>query len=222
MYLLKPLTREIQREELAAWKKLLRVIGHELNNSLAPLSSLAYSGQQRAKQLQQAELVSLFDTISAQAADLNQFVQAYIQFAKLPPPQMTTMNWPRLINQLQALYDFELVGDLPQRPWQADAVQLHQVLLNLLKNAHESGSKSEHIYLQFTEQSQQLQITLQDSGRGMNEQQLQHALVPFYTTKATGSGIGLTLCRDIVEAHGGSIHLRNHRSGLEVTLVLAQ
>lgn len=220
LYLLKPLTREIQREELTAWKKLLRVLGHELNNSLAPLSSVAYSGQQRAQQLQQTELASLFETISARATDLNQFVQAYIHFAKLPPPQISTVKWPRLVNQLQNLYDFELVGDLPQQPWQADPGQLHQVLLNLLKNAHESGSKAEQIYLQFSEQSEQLQITLQDSGRGMSEQQLQHALVPFYTTKVTGSGIGLTLCRDIMEAHGGSINLRNQAVGLEVKLLL--
>jgi len=220
LYLLKPLTREIQREELTAWKKLLRVIGHELNNSLAPLSSLAYSGQQRAQQLQQTELAGLFETISARAADINQFVQAYIHFAKLPPPQMTTVNWPRLINQLQNLYDFELVGDLPKRLWQADPGQLHQVLLNLLKNAHESGSQPEHIRLQIIEHSQQLEITLQDGGSGMSEQQLEHALIPFYSTKVRGSGIGLTLCRDIVEAHGGSINLRNQPRGLEVKLLL--
>ncbi|WP_241984102.1 sensor histidine kinase [Aliidiomarina sedimenti] len=220
LYLLKPLTREIQREELTAWKKLLRVIGHELNNSLAPLSSLAYSGQQRAQQLEQTELTSLFETISARATDINQFVQAYIHFAKLPPPTMSTVNWPRLVNQLQNLYEFELLGDLPQRPWQADPGQLHQVLLNLLKNAHESGSPPEHISLRISEQSSQLQITLQDAGGGMSDQQLQHALIPFYSTKVTGSGIGLTLCRDIIEAHGGSINLRNQKAGLEVTLAL--
>ncbi|RUO35081.1 ATP-binding protein [Aliidiomarina soli] len=222
LYLLKPLTREIQREELTAWKKLLRVIGHELNNSLAPLSSLAYSGQQRAQQLQQSELTGLFETISARATDINQFVQAYIHFAKLPPPQLATVNWPRLINQLQNLYDFELRGDLPQRAWQADPSQLHQVLLNLLKNAHESGSQPELIYLEITERGQQLEITIQDGGGGMSEQQLQHALIPFYSTKATGSGIGLTLCRDIIEAHGGRINLRNQPCGLEVTLLLPQ
>lgn len=222
LYLFKPLTREIKREELTAWKKLLRVIGHELNNSLAPLSSLAYSGQQRAQQLDQSELSSLFQTISAQATDINKFVQAYIHFAKLPPPQMKTVKWPGLINQLHNLYEFELVGELPQRPWLADQGQLHQVLLNLLKNAHESGSAPEHIYLQIAEQSQQVEITLQDSGGGMSDQQLQHALIPFYSTKVAGSGIGLTLCRDIVEAHGGSLNLRNHSAGLEIKLLLPQ
>ncbi|MBU2115498.1 MAG: ATP-binding protein [Gammaproteobacteria bacterium] len=222
LYLLKPLTREIQREELTAWKKLLRVIGHELNNTLAPLSSLAYSGEQRAMQLQQAELAQLFSTLSERSLALNQFVQAYIQFAKLPRPSCSLVNWPRLINQLQDLYEFELVGELPQLPWQADSQQLQQLLLNLLKNAHESGSAANLITLKFSESPLQLLITLQDAGGGMSEEQLQHALVPFYTSKSGGSGIGLTLCRDIIEAHSGSISLRNQGPGLEVRLILPQ
>ena len=220
LYLLKPMTREIQREELSAWKKLLRVIGHELNNSLAPLSSVAYSGEQRALQLQQTELAQLFSSISERSLALNQFVQAYIQFAKLPQPRLSPVNWPRLINQLQDLYEFELIGELPQQRWLADSQQLQQLLLNLLKNAHESGSDAELITLQFNESPQQLLITLQDGGPGMSDEQLQHALVPFYTSKSGGSGIGLTLCRDIIEAHGGSIRLRNQPPGLKVTLAL--
>ena len=92
--------------------------------------------------------------------------------------------------------------------------------MNLLKNAHESGSDAELIRLQFDESPQQLLITLQDAGGGMSEEQLQHALVPFYTSKSGGSGIGLTLCRDIIEAHGGGISLRNQLPGLEVRLIL--
>ena len=220
LVLLKPMTREIQREELSAWKKLLRVIGHELNNTLAPLSSLAYSGRELATQRHQPQLSQLFNTISERCQHLNQFVQAYIHFAKLPPPAKTVINWPRLINQLQDQYEFELLGDLPQGSWQADERQLTQLLLNLLKNAHESGSLLSQITLSFVMQSDSLKLILQDGGGGMTEEVMQHALVPFYTSKEHGSGIGLTLCRDIAEAHGGSLRLRNHQNGLEVTLTL--
>ena len=220
LYLLKPMTREIHREEVKAWKKLLRVIGHELNNTLAPLSSLAYSGQLVATELQHPQLQQIFQTISERQQHLNQFLQSYIQFAKLPKPVLAPVQWARLINQLQDQYEFELIGDLPRRVWQADSLQLSQLLLNLLKNAHESGSNPEQIQLSFTEMPEQLLIRLQDAGGGMGSEALAHAMVPFYTSKENGSGIGLTLCRDIAEAHGGSLSLQNQGAGLLVTLIL--
>lgn len=236
LYLLKPMTAEIQREELNAWKKLLRVIGHELNNSLAPLSSLAFSAQQllasehAAQQrstvdstlthLPLAQLQQILGTISERSQHLNQFLQAYIQFAKLPPPQRTSVNWPRLINQLHDHFEFELEGQLPQRDWQLDQTQLSQLLLNVLKNAHESGSDPSQIRLQIIESAEQVIIQLQDAGGGVSAEVLEHALLPFYTTKAQGSGIGLTLCRDIAEAHGGFLQLRNQPPGLQVQVCL--
>ncbi|MBY0419780.1 MAG: ATP-binding protein, partial [Pararheinheimera sp.] len=179
LYLLKPMTREIHREEVKAWKKLLRVIGHELNNTLAPLSSLAYSGQLVATELQHPQLQQIFQTISERQQHLNQFLQSYIQFAKLPAPALAPVQWARLINQLQDQYEFELEGDLPRRVWLADPLQLSQLLLNLLKNAHESGSDPEHIQLSFTELPDQLLIRTQDAGGGMTSEALAHAMVPF-------------------------------------------
>lgn len=220
LYLLKPMTREIHREEVKAWKKLLRVIGHELNNTLAPLSSLAYSGKLVATELQHKQLQQIFQTISERQQHLNQFLQSYIQFAKLPTPALAPVHWARLINQLQDQYEFELEGDLPKRVWQADSLQLSQLLLNLLKNAHESGSRPECIQLSFTELPDQLLVHIQDAGGGMTSEALAHAMVPFYTSKENGSGIGLTLCRDIAEAHGGSLSLQNQGAGLLVSLIL--
>lgn len=220
LYLLKPMTREIHREEVKAWKKLLRVIGHELNNTLAPLSSLAYSGQLVATELQHPQLQHIFQTISERQQHLNQFLQSYIQFAKLPTPVLAPVHWARLINQLQNQYEFELQGDLPKAIWLADSVQLAQLLLNVLKNAHETGSDPELIYLSFSEQAEQLHICIQDAGGGMKSEILAHAMVPFYTSKANGSGIGLTLCRDIAEAHGGSLSLQNQGAGLLVMVNL--
>ena len=230
LYLLKPMTAEIQREELNAWKKLLRVIGHELNNSLAPLSSLAYSGQQlldmQLTETAANDLASLqplrqiLVTISERSQHLNQFLQAYIQFAKLPPPMRGSVNWPRLVNQLHDHYEFELDGELPKLDWQLDQAQLMQLLLNLLKNAAESGSEPTLIRLSLHESPQMLMIELQDGGGGLAAEVLEHALLPFYTTKANGSGIGLTLCRDVAEAHGGWLSLRNQPPGLQVQVCL--
>lgn len=220
LYLLKPLSREIAREELNAWKSLLRVISHELNNTLAPLSSLAFSGKVVAERQQQTELSDIFNTISERCQSLNQFLQAYIQFAKLPPPTLATINFVKLINELQDQYEFELIGELPRRPWQADQAQLSQLLLNLLKNAHESGSPPEQISLTLHETAERLLFELRDQGGGMAEAQLQQALTPFYTTKAGGSGIGLTLCRDIIQAHGGDLQLQNSAGGLLVRFSL--
>ena len=230
LYLLKPMTAEIQREELNAWKKLLRVIGHELNNSLAPLSSLAYSGQQLLETLTADKtaadysslqpLRNILGTISERSQHLNQFLQAYIQFAKLPPPNRASVNWPRLINQLHDHFEFELDGEMPKLDWQLDQAQLIQLLLNVLKNAHESGSDPALIRLFIQESPQQLTIEVQDAGGGLSAEVLEHALLPFYTTKAQGSGIGLTLCRDVAEAHGGWLSLRNQPPGLRVQVCL--
>jgi nitrogen fixation/metabolism regulation signal transduction histidine kinase len=220
LYLIKPLTQELQREEVKAWKKLLRVIGHELNNTLAPLSSLAFSGARLAERQQDAVLNGIFQTIGERTAHLNQFLQAYLQFAKLPPPNRTLVNWPRLINQLQDQYEFDLIGDLPKQSWQLDVQQLSQMLLNLLKNAHESGSPPAAITLQLQESPAELRILLQDAGGGLSDEVLAHAMVPFYTTKTDGSGIGLTLCRDIAQAHGGSLTLHNQPPGLLVSVTL--
>ncbi|WP_348729269.1 ATP-binding protein [Rheinheimera texasensis] len=223
LYQLKPMTREFKQEEIKAWKKLIRVIGHELNNSLAPMSSLAFSGARLVKKpdfsaADQAQLAQMFAVIGERATQLNQFLQAYLNFAKLPPPQPSLVHFASLINNLQNQYEFELLGDLPRSEWFLDSAQLTQLLLNLLKNAGEAGASIAGTTLSFRELPHQLVLELQDDGGGLSAEVLQHALVPFYTTKPQGSGIGLTLCRDIMESHGGSLELFNQSAGLLVRL----
>lgn len=237
LYLFKPMTREFQREEVKAWKKLLRVIGHELNNSLAPMSSLAFSGQRLLQQLEASgsgkpphaqgptftddslpQLSRIFAHLAERSQQLNQFLQGYLEFARLPPPQRTLVNWPALFNQLQDHYDMDLQGDLPKLAWQLDVAQLSQLLLNLLKNAQEAGATEAGTSLLIEESPQALRLTLTDDAGGMPAEVLEHALVPFYTTKSQGSGIGLTLCRDIMESHSGQLELRNVSGGLAVRL----
>ncbi len=223
LYQFKPMTREFKLEEIKAWKKLIRVIGHELNNSLAPMSSLAFSGARLLHKADfssadQPQLAQIFAVIGERSQQLNQFLQAYLNFAKLPPPQPTLVNFSSLINSLQNQYEFELLGDLPVRSWFLDTAQLAQLLLNLLKNAVEAGASCAGTTLHFRESPRQLVLELQDDAGGLSAEVLQHALVPFYTTKAQGSGIGLTLCRDIMESHGGSLELINQPPGLLVRL----
>lgn len=236
LYLFKPMTRELQQEELKAWKKLLRVIGHELNNSLAPMSSLAFSGQRLLGQfqrelaasfgdlpadvLQQSEQLSrIFTHLAERSQQLNQFLQGYLEFARLPPPKRQPVAWATLVNQLQDHYEFELQGDLPRHEWQLDPMQLSQLLLNLLKNAKEAGASDQGTLLTIRETPQALQLLLQDDAGGMSDEVFAHAMLPFYTTKAHGSGIGLALCRDIMESHGGTMELRNFANGLQVSLI---
>lgn len=220
LYQFKPITKEIHQEELKAWKKLLRVIGHELNNSLAPMSSLAYSGRVQAETLQQQKLADMFASIGERCQHLNQFLQDYLALARLPEPQRQFVNWAQFINGLQDHYDFELLGDLPQTQWLLDQTQLTQVLLNCLKNAQEAGASTTGTSLAFSERADHLIIELQDDAGGMSDQVITHALVPFYTTKEKGSGIGLTLCQDIVHGHGGRIELANREKGLLVRIIL--
>lgn len=237
LYLFKPMTRELQREEVKAWKKLLRVIGHELNNSLAPMSSLAFSGSKLLQQQSgltghatqnqpnfsepapwQQQLERILAHLAERSQQLNQFLQGYLEFARLPPPVRAPVAWASLVNQLQNYVEFELIGELPTRQWHLDSGQLNQLLLNLLKNAKEAGASDQGTQLRIYESAQALQLVVQDDAGGMTEEVFAHAMLPFFTTKQQGSGIGLALCRDIMESHGGSLELRNQPPGLAVVL----
>lgn len=220
LYQFKPITREIHQEEIKAWKKLLRVISHELNNSLAPMSSLAYSGRLRAETQGQQKLADMFFSIGERCQHLNQFLQDYLALAKLPAPQRRPVNWVQLVNELQDHYEFELVGNVPQAEWLLDQSQLAQLLLNCLKNASEAGATEGGTQLSLRETAEHLVLELQDDAGGMSEEVLSHALVPFYTTKEKGSGVGLTLCQDIAQGHGGCIELLNRAPGLLVRIIL--
>lgn len=220
LYQFKPITKEIHQEEIKAWKKLMRVISHELNNSLAPMSSLAYSGRVQAESRQQQKLADMFVSIGERCHHLNRFLQEYLVLAKLPAPQRQVVNWAQLINELQDHYEFELLGSLPQSTWLLDQGQLAQLLLNCLKNSREAGASECGTRLTLVEAGDYLAIELQDDAGGMSEEVLAHALVPFYTTKEKGTGIGLTLCQDIVHGHGGRLELLNHPPGLLVRISL--
>ena len=221
LYLLKQLTRELNAQEVATWKKVIRVIAHELNNSLAPISSLAHSGQRLARLPDTARLERVFTTIEERAAHLKTFIDGYARFAKLPQPRPAPVEWPAFLATLADALPFRLEGAIPQRTAQFDPAQLQQALINLLKNAHESGSPAEDVAVSVEAGPSMWQLKVLDRGSGMTDTDLRNALVPFYSTKPTGTGLGLTLCREVLEAHGGRIALANREGGgLTVTLWL--
>jgi two-component system, NtrC family, nitrogen regulation sensor histidine kinase NtrY len=214
LLLLKQLTREINSQEVATWKKVIRVIAHELNNSLAPISSLAHSGKILARAPPDADQLSLvFSTIEDRARHLAGFIEGYAQFAKLPHPRLVPVTWAVLLERLRAVVAFKLADPPPQRTAHFDTAQIEQALINLLKNARESGSDPDDIELGVSLAAQGFAIEVRDRGPGFTAAALENALVPFYSTKETGTGLGLTLCREIVEAHGGRLRIANREGG---------
>jgi nitrogen fixation/metabolism regulation signal transduction histidine kinase len=223
LYQLKRLTRELARQEVATWKKVIRVISHELNNSLGPIRSLSHSGREFARLGDVTRLAKVFETIEERTHHLETFTQGYARFAKLPQPRPEPVAWAPFLDGLSHHFAFGLIGAAPEVPGWFDRAQIEQVLINLLKNAHEADGDAQEIELAVALRGNDLRIEVRDRGSGMSETVLANALLPFYSTKRSGSGLGLALAREIAEAHGGRVQLANRpEGGLVVTLVLPQ
>ncbi|MDE1894148.1 MAG: HAMP domain-containing protein [Pseudomonadota bacterium] len=223
LQLFRRMTRELSRQEVATWKRVIRVISHELNNSLAPISSLAHSGAELARRGEAERLPQVFATIGERARHLHGFIAGYASFAKLPAPQAKPVAWEPFLEGLALHCEYRLATPVPQRPGHFDAAQIEQVLINLIKNAHEAGGPDGEVTLALLAGARELRIEVADRGSGMSEAVLAQALLPFYSTKRSGTGLGLALAREISEAHGGRIVLANREGGgLRVSLLLPQ
>jgi len=222
--LLKPITQAMHQQELQTWKKVIRVINHELNNSIAPISSMCHSGNILAERLHEPQLIRVFATISKRINKLAEFIKSYSQLARLSRPQKQPFDLMKTLTQLQELYQFTLHCQQASLIFLGDESQIEQLLINLLKNAQQASAEHKEeqaIEVTIATQQSYLRITVRDFGIGMPVEVLQKAFLPYYSTKADGSGIGLSICREISDGHQGQITLNNHpQGGLQVEVHL--
>jgi signal transduction histidine kinase len=145
---------------------------------------------------------------------LTSFLEGYARFARLPKPTRQSVDWRGWLEGLQKVSAFEVVGEPPDAPGHFDPAQLEQVMLNLLKNAREATDGEAEIEVRVERLPDgATRVQVLDRGRGMSEEVMRQALLPFYSTKASGAGVGLPLCREIVEAHGGTLRIYGRPGG---------
>jgi nitrogen fixation/metabolism regulation signal transduction histidine kinase len=219
LLVLTDLTRPLREQELQAWQRLVRVIGHELNNSLTPIKSIAQSLEQivKAEPLPDdwtEDMLRGLGVIGSRSESLSRFMSSYAQLAKLPPPKLRDVELNSMLERVTRLETRMPVffERCPPLTIQGDPDQLEQVLINLIRNAvdasHETGGR---VFVRHEKNGSAIQITVRDEGPGLSN--TGNLFVPFFTTKRNGSGIGLVLSRQIAEAHGGSVTLRNAAGG---------
>lgn len=228
LLVLTDLSRALREEERQAWQRLVRVLGHELNNSLAPIKSIAGSLENMLVRKPQPpdwneDMQRGLSVISSRAAALSRFMSAYARLSRLPPPSFAPVDVCVLVRRVAGLetrLNVALISG-PELTIRADADQVEQVLINLLRNAVDAALETDGgVRMSWKKTHTELEIWIEDDGPGLAN--TTNLFVPFFTTKPNGSGIGLTLSRQIAEAHGGTITLENRTAaqGCEARLRL--
>ena len=212
LLVLADLRRALREEERQAWQRLIRVLSHEINNSLTPIQSIAQSLQ--SPRIRPEDLREGLNAIAARAEAVSRFMAAYARLARLPPPRLSDVQvaaWVRRVAALETRITVTVEGG-PEVVVQADADQLDQLLINLLANAAEATLEAggSEVRLGWRAGDGEVEVSVVDSGPGLPASA--NLFTPFFTTKKSGSGIGLVLSRQIAENHGGSLTVENRLS----------
>src|SRR3954469_14923744 len=213
------LTQALSEQELQAWQRLVRVLGHELNNSLAPIKSIAGSlvsiiNREPLAEDWREDMVRGLGVITSRSESLSRFIGAYARLAKLPRPQLQPLDVAASVGRAVS-FETRLqveVAPGPELVVQGDPDQLEQVLINLLRNAADASLVTNgRVRIGWRRDGSMLEIWIRDDGPGLSG--TANLFVPFFTTKPGGSGIGLVLSRQIAEGHGGALMLENRTDG---------
>ncbi len=219
LLLLSDLSRTLREEERRAWQRLLRVIGHEINNSLAPIKSISTSlvqllAQQPPPADWREDMQSGLDIIAARSAALARFLETYTRLARLPPPQpkpFSVEDWIGRVARLETRLAVEIEAG-PALTLIADPDQMEHLLINLVRNAADAALETGGgVRVRWRRQDQRLTVEVEDDGPGLANPA--NLFVPFFTTKPGGTGAGLVLSRQIAEAHRGTLTLENRAPG---------
>ena len=228
LLVLTDLSQTLREEERTAWQRLLRVLGHELNNSLAPIKSVAGSLADLMRRDPEPvdwreDMHRGLAVISSRADSLARFVESYSKLARLPPPRLEPLKIGTLVSRVASLETRLPVNVVsgPDVMVRGDDVQLEQLLINLVRNAVDASMETRGgVEVGWRQNNGNVEVWIRDEGPGLAS--TANLFVPFFTTKAEGSGIGLVLSRQIAEAHGGTLTLENRRQfrGCEARLRL--
>jgi signal transduction histidine kinase len=231
---------ELDERELEAWQKLIRVLTHEIMNSVTPITSLAGSLYDivntqdnffGSPQLRE-KLVSGLGAVRERSSGLIKFTTAYQDIAKIPPPVIETVQTKDLISRLESLFsaemkeggiDFEISRKDPPGSFRADINLLEQVIINLIRNALDAVSQIEKPAIRLVigpREGRQISIQVQDNGPGIPPENLDRIFIPFFSTKESGTGIGLSLSRQIIIMHKGTLEVNSGKGKTVFEIIL--